>query len=440
MWERFSYYGMRAILVLYLVAQTETGGFGWSKVDALELYGWYTMLVYLTSIPGGIIADRWLGQKKSVMLGGALLVAGHSLMAFPGLFAFYGALALIVSGVGLLKPNISTMVGGLYAPGDNRRDSAFTIFYIGINLGAFIASLVVGYVGERIGWHYGFGLAGIGMLLGQIIFITGQKHLTHVGNLERTLSSSGAQIAHPAFDKADKDRIKALLISFLIVVVFWGAFEQAGGFMNLYTDAFVNRDIGSFNVPASWFQSLNPFFIIVFGGVMSGLWIWLAKRNKEPSSIAKMGLGTAVMGFGFVLMMGASFSRGAGWLQLETDSALKAGMGWVIGAYLLHTLGELMLSPVALSFITKTAPKRIVASMMGIFFAVTGIANFFAAKVGQQSEKLGELAVFTLIAVVSISLGLLMALFSGRINKLTHEKSVINSEFDKFGSVKRQSM
>lgn len=191
MWERFSFYGMRAILVLYLVAKTEQGGLGWTQGEALSLYGWYTMLVYLMSIPGGYIADNFLGQKRSVMAGGLLLVLGHSLMAYPTIPAFYCALGLIILGVGLLKPNISTMVGGLYGPRDGRRDSAFTIFYMGINIGAFLSSLIVGYVGERIGWHYGFALAGVGMALGQIVFMWGQKHLKSVGNLIERKTAQG---------------------------------------------------------------------------------------------------------------------------------------------------------------------------------------------------------------------------------------------------------
>lgn len=431
MWERFSYYGMRAILVLYLVAQTDTGGLAWSDAEALSLYGWYTMLVYLMSIPGGILADTVLGQKKAVMLGGALLVAGHSLMAVTHIYAFYGALALIVLGVGLLKPNISTMVGGLYQRGDGRRDAAFTIFYMGINIGAFLASLIVGYVGEEIGWHYGFGLAGIGMALGQIVFIAGQKHLKDVGNLEpKTAANPSVGLdAFRGFSKEDWHRIYAILISFLIVIVFWAAFEQAGGFLTLYAERFTNRVIpmpltesGVWEMPTSWFQALNPLFIVVFGGVMSGLWMFLARRGKEPSSISKMGLGTVIMGLGFALMVGASLERGAGWLQTQVDENALSNLWWLVGAYWFHTIGELALSPVSLSFITKVSPKKVVATMMGLYFAVTGLANKVAALVGTQAAQYGEMAVFVGIATVSILLGILLMLFSKQINRLTHEK------------------
>ena len=234
MWERFSYYGMRAILVLYLVTQTtgDNPGLGWTSGEALALYGWYTMLVYVASIPGGWIADRLIGQKKSVLIGGLTLCLGHSILAVEQMWAFYSGLGLIIAGVGLLKPNISTMVGGLYEQGDIRRDKGFTIFYIGINIGAFLSSLIVGYVGEVHGWHFGFGLAGIGMLLGQLVYMAGQKHLIHVGNLlTKTENPEEKEKYNQPLTKIETDRVKVLLLSFLIVIVFWGAFEQAGGLM-----------------------------------------------------------------------------------------------------------------------------------------------------------------------------------------------------------------
>ena len=239
LWERFSYYGMRAILVLYIVAQVKEGshgGLGWTQKEALALYGWYTMLVYVASIPGGWLADRYLGQKKAVMYGGLLLCAGHGIMAIHGQPFFYTALGLIIAGVGLLKPNISTMVGGLYAPGDARRDKGFTIFYIGINIGALGSGIIVGVIGEKIGWHYGFALAGIGMLLGQAVYAWGQRYLVGVGELVVNVSKKTKEVvASKPLTAIEKDRIKVLLLSFLIVIVFWGAFEQAGGLMNLYS-------------------------------------------------------------------------------------------------------------------------------------------------------------------------------------------------------------
>lgn len=407
MWERFSYYGMRAILVLYLVAQTSEGGLGWTNAEALQLYGWYTMLVYLMSVPGGVLADRLLGQKKAVMLGGFLLVAGHSLMAHTAMWAFYGALSLIVLGVGLLKPNISTMVGGLYSPSDHRRDSAFTIFYIGINIGAFLSSLLVGYVAERIGWHYGFGLAGFGMLLGQIVFVWGQKHLKGVGEVAKKSLIQGTQRRkHHSLSPIEKDRIKLLFISFGIVVVFWAAFEQAGGLLNLYADQITNRSLLGWEVPASWFQSLNPVFILAFGGLVAAIWLRLARKKKEPNAIYKMGLG-------FALMIGAS-------LEARISDSNMSSLWWLVGAYWFHTIGELCLSPIALAFISKISPKRLVASMMGAYFAATGMANMLAAQIGALSEKLGDLTVFSIITVAATGFGLLLVLFSKRLYRLSH--------------------
>lgn len=413
MWERFSYYGMRAILVLYLVAQTQDGGLGWTNAEALSLYGWYTMLVYLASVPGGIIADRFIGQKKSVMYGGLLLVAGHSLMAYTEMWAFYGALGLIIAGVGLLKPNVSTMVGELYSQEDKRRDSAFTIFYMGINIGAFLSALIVGYVAEAIGWHYGFAIAGVGMALGQLVYWKGQKYLIGAG--EHHARNRPANEAHEKtpLTKQERDRLLLLGISFLIVIVFWACFEQAGGYLNLYTDQLTNRDLFGFEVPASWFQSLNPLFIIMFGGVCASLWIMLAKKGKAVSSLFKMSLGTAVMGLGFLLMVAAAVEK-------NTSSSGLSSMHWLVGAYLFHTIGELFLSPVALSYVTKLAPKRMVASMMGIYFFTTGIANKLAAQLGALSESFGDFGTFALIAGIAIGAGCLLMIFSPFLQKLAH--------------------
>ncbi|HSQ45336.1 MAG TPA: peptide MFS transporter, partial [Lutibacter sp.] len=273
MWERFSYYGMRAIFILYLTAKTTeaNAGLGWDKVSALELYGWYTMLVYVMSVPGGLLADRWLGQKKTVMLGGVLLCIGHFILAFDALWAFYSGIAFIILGVGALKPNISSMVGGLYQQGDLKRDSAFTIFYIGINIGAFAAPLLVGYVGEVINWHYGFGLAGIGMAIGQIVYVWGQKYLTTVGNFVPAQREIGTNRSIP-LTSVEKDRMIVLVLSFLIVIVFWGAYEQAGGLMNLYARDKIDRVMFGFAVPASFLQALHAFYVILLGVPVAYFW------------------------------------------------------------------------------------------------------------------------------------------------------------------------
>lgn len=386
MWERFSYYGMRGILVLYMATSATAidSGLGWSNKDAIWLYGWYTMLVYVASIPGGWIADKFLGQKKTVMLGGLLLCFGHGILAIPQDWAFFLGLLLIILGVGGLKPNISTMVGGLYKEGDIRRDSGFTIFYIGINIGAFLASISVGLVAYYYGWHYGFGLAGIGMVLGQIVFIWGQKFLKGIGEFTGGASATEAEklAAKRPLNKIEKDRVIVLLISFLIVVVFWGAFEQAGGLMNLYTDAKVDRYIGLSwleEIPAAVFQSLNAGYIIIFGTVIGSFWIWWKKKGRESSSLFKMAIGTIIMGLGYVFMMFAS-------QEASAEAFGKAAMIWIFLAYLFHTIGELCTSPVALSFITKLAPLKYASIMMGVYFAATGFGNKLAGTIGEASQ------------------------------------------------------
>ena len=414
MWERFSYYGMRAILVLYLVTQTtgDNPGLGWTSGEALALYGWYTMLVYVASIPGGWIADRLIGQKKSVLIGGLTLCLGHSILAFEQMWAFYSGLGLIIAGVGLLKPNISTMVGGLYEQGDIRRDKGFTIFYIGINIGAFLSSLIVGYVGEVHGWHYGFGLAGIGMLLGQLVYMTGQKHLIHVGNLlTKTENPEEKEKYNQPLTKIEIDRVKVLLLSFLIVIVFWGAFEQAGGLMNIYTLEKTNRVIAGMTIPASVFQSLNAAFIILLGTSVAGYWATRTSKNKEASSLFKMAVGTMIMGTGFFFMSAAS---------VEFDTNGSSAMYWLVLAYLFHTIGELCASPVALSFITKLAPVKYASIMMGVYFAMTGFGNKLAGFLGESASDLGEFVIFTGIATFCIAFGLLIIVFKKQLNALTH--------------------
>ena len=414
MWERFSYYGMRAILVLYLVQTTTDAnpGLGWSNGEALALYGWYTMLVYVASIPGGWIADKLIGQKKSVLYGGILLVAGHSILAVEQLWAFYTGLGLIVAGVGMLKPNISTMVGGLYRQGDIRRDKGFTIFYIGINVGAFLSSLIVGYVGEVHGWHYGFGLAGIGMALGLLQYMIGQKYLKHVGNF---LGSSENQLDKDAMNKPltkiEKDRVVVLFISFLLVIVFWGAFEQAGGLMNIYAKEKTNRMLMGWEIPASWFQSLNAMFIIFLGTSVAAYWAKKKLKGKVATSLYKMIIGLIIMGTGFFFMSAASS-------QFESQGS--SAMYWLVLAYLFHTVGELCISPVALSYITKLAPLKYGSLMMGIYFAMTGFGNKLAGLLGESAEGLGEFTVFTGIALFCVIFGSIVMLFRKKLEILTH--------------------
>lgn len=431
MWERFSYYGMRAILVLYLVSESrgDNPGLGWTDPEALKLYGWYTMLVYVASIPGGWIADKMIGQRQSVLYGGILLCFGHGILAIEQMWAFYTGLGLIIAGVGMLKPNISTMVGGLYKQGDIRRDKGFTIFYIGINVGAFLSSIIVGYVGETYGWHYGFGLAGIGMLAGMLVYLWGLKYLQHVGNnLQTSVNEEERAAANRPLTKVEKDRIVVLLVSFLLVIVFWGAFEQAGGLMNIYANDKTDRMLGGFQVPASWFQSLNAMFIIFLGTGIAAFWAKRKLKGKVASSLFKMCVGLVIMGSGFFFMSAAS---------AQYESVGESAMIWLVLAYLLHTIGELCLSPVALSYITKLSPVKYGSIMMGVYFAMTGFGNKLAGFLGESASSLGEFTIFTGIAIFCIIFGLIVLLFRSHLEKLTHgveDREVdVSAEFETAG-------
>lgn len=472
MWERFSYYGMRALLTTYMVATTlendPQSGLGWSASEALSLYGWYTMLVYVSSIPGGMIADRLLGQKRAVLVGAVLLVIGHSVLAIDALWAYYTGLGFIICGVGMLKPNISSMVGGLYKKNDIRRDKGFSIFYVGINLGSFLSSIAVGLVVVNYGWHAGFGLAGIGMLLGLFVYIYGHKYLITVGNkptiedkkadvsvvsLFAQLLNSSKQLIivvllltysiyagftyqgtdHWGYgvlfifisivtgmmmmiyknleNKVDKDRYVVLLLSFILVIVFWGAFEQVGGLMNLYTESKTNRILLGWEVPTAFFQGINAGFIILFAVTIANIWARRKLKNREATSLFKMATGIVIMGVGFFFMVGAS---------LQYESTGSSAMYWLVLAYLFHTIGELCLSPVALSFITKLAPTKYAALMMGVFWAATGLGNKVAGVVGEKAEDFGELTVFSSITIFTIAFGFIVIALVKPLKRLTH--------------------
>lgn len=415
MWERFSYYGMRALLTLYLAAPLidANPGLGWDNERTLKFYGLYTMLVYLSTIPGGLIADRLLGQKKTVLIGGILLCIGHTVLAIESMWAFYTGIAFIIAGVGGLKSNISTMVGGLYRPGDDRRDKGFYIFYIGINLGAFFGAIVTGYLAAEYGWHWGFGAAGVGMFLGQIMYLIGQKYLKGVGEFEGAKDSVNKELMKKPLTKVEKDRMLVLFLSFLIIIVFWGAFEQAGGLMNLYAQNKTDRFIGLINyeIPAAMFQSVNAFFIITLATGVGSFWFWWKKKGKESSSLFKMAVGVIIMALGFLFMSGAS------WQYAETGSS---AMYWLVLAYLLHTIGELCASPVALSFITKLAPVKYASFMMGAYFAATGLGNYVAGWVGSYSESAGEFEIFTGIFVFCTLFAVLVLLLLKPLKRLIH--------------------
>ncbi len=409
MWERFSYYGMRALLILYMTRQILYG-----DSQAYGIYAAYGALVYATPFIGGVIADQLLGYRKAIILGAVLMAIGHFLMAIESSVFFYGALAFLIIGNGFFKPNISSMVGGLYKPEDPRRDGGFTIFYMGINLGAFLAPLACGLLGELLGWHYGFGLAGVGMVLGLIVFIKGQhrfeatngappnpeklyKMLIPGINRER-LIYLGTFILTPligllvwnyhlmtyiltpfavvvflgilamsfSFEKIERERVWVILILAFFSITFWAFFEQAGSSITLFTDNNVNREVLGFEVPTSVFQSVNPLFIIIFAPIFASLWVALGKRNKEPNTTIKFALGIIQLGLGFgVFVLGAQMAGPTGMVALV----------FLLFGYLLHTTGELCISPVGLSMVTKLSPTRIVSMVMGAWFLSFAMAQ-----------------------------------------------------------------
>ena len=479
MWERFSYYGMRALLILYLTKH-------WEFTDAASylIYGAYTSLVYIMPVFGGMLADQILGSKKAVTYGAILLVFGHLGMTVESNEQiFYLSLALIVSGVGFLKPNISTMVGALYEEGDPRRDSGFTIFYMGINIGAFTATLLCGYLGEEVGWAYGFGAAGIGMLLGLIIFLWGQKYLEGlaeppsekymtkvrgvsyenwayisgvimvlitwflvqnsqlVGQLLGGFGAIfiGAWLLYALFKCAPEERDRLIVVGILILfsLIFWALFEQAGSSLNILTDRGVDRVIFGWEVPASMFQSLNAGFIFTIAPLFALLWIALAKRNMEPSTPIKFSIGIVLVGLGFLVLV----------YGMQSSEALQTGVIWIVLIYFLHTLGELCLSPVGLSSVTKLSPQRIVGFMMGMWFFASAAGNYVAGLIAKGTagdpvmliaekiylqvmflpedqftinQKNGFIDVYTDVGLIAIGCGIFLAVLTPVLKKLMH--------------------
>ena len=426
MWERFSYYGMRAILVLYLVDLVERGGLGFSRADALSLYGTFTMLVYLTPLIGGWLADNHLGQRRSIIIGGVLMALGQFALGTPHHFVegfeiemFYIGLGLLVCGNGLFKPNISTMVGDLYNEGDHRRDGAFTIFYMGINLGAAFAPLVVGTIAEKAEWQYGFVAAGVGMVISVVMQLTfGKKYLGDIGIVPaaKLAQQSSESNKKEPLTAEERDRIKVIFIMGVFTIIFWAGFEQAGGLMNLFANEYTDRMIGAFEVPASWFQSVNAIFIVIFAPIIASIWVKMG--DNEPTSPVKFALALVLLAIGFFFMIGATLQQGG-------DASVKTSMIWLIMAYLFHTLGELCLSPIGLSMVTKLAPLRLASLLMGIWFFFTALANKVAAFVGSFIGEGNEaannaLAIFSGIAITAIVSGIIMYMISGKLVDWMH--------------------
>ncbi|HNW17446.1 MAG TPA: oligopeptide:H+ symporter [Sphingorhabdus lacus] len=456
MWERFSYYGMRAILIFYL---TQHWLFSDSKSNLI--YGAYTSLVYITPVLGGYLADRYLGQRKAVLFGGILLAIGHSLMAVEGtggqndptINVFWAALAFIIVGSGFLKANISVMVGQLYKLTDIRRDGAYTIFYMGINVGAALGTILVAYLGQTIGWGWGFGLAGIGMLAGLVVFVLGKAALNGAGEAPKLLGKSKeltlygigfaavaviwglvqyqdviqgllafsgvallGYVLYESFKLPKEPRERMFAILFLISLnpIFWGLFEQAGGSMNLFTDRFVDRG----GVPAGIFQSINPIYIILLAPLFAGLWQWLGRKGKEPSAPAKFGLAIIQMGFANLVLV---------WGAEAFGIAAMTPVYLVFLYYLLATTAELCLSPVGLSAMNRLAPKFLASLIMGAWFYMTAVGNFVAGKIGEatgghdgEMSKQGLLDVYELFGWIALGVGVAVLLVSPIVKKWMH--------------------
>ena len=460
MWERFSYYGMRALLILFMTDMVASGGLGLTVVTATAIYGLYTFAVYAVALPGGWVADRLIGQRQAVLWGGVVIAAGHFTMAVPTITAFYLGLTLIVLGTGLLKPNVSAIVADLYPEGGARRDAGFSVFYMGINVGGLAGPLVCGALGENVNWHLGFSAAGVGMALGIVQYVWGWRYLGDAGVLRampderasawRTFLSGVALVSgllivvvalqsngllrlsflnvaqgtglvisvlvvvyfawvflFGGLNEDERKRVAVIPLLFLAAAVFWSGFEQAGSSMNLFAERLTSRTVLGWEAPASWLQSINPLFIIALAPVFGSIWVWLGSLN--PSIPVKFTFGLVQLGLGFfVLAWGSTFA---------TDGALVSPM-WLVVTYFFHTTGELCLSPVGLSSITKLSPRRFVGQMMGIWFMAAALGNLLAGLVAGLIESLPLPQLFGTVGLIVAGTGLLILLVSGPVSRL----------------------
>ncbi len=366
MWERFSYYGMRAFLIYYMTASVAAGGLGFGDAYAGNIYGLYTGSAWGASILGGIIADRWLGQYRSVLIGGIIIALGHFTLAFRPLPFFYAGLIFIVLGTGLLKPNVSTLVGALYAPGDSRRDAGFSLFYMGINLGALFGPLIAGYLAQEVDWHIGFACAGVGMTAGLIQYVVGQNRLRSPVAAQQNVESTEAPKA--AFTAIELKRMAAIVIFFLVAILFWGAYEQAGSTLALFADRYTRLEIFGFSFPSSWFQSVQPIFVITLAPIFA--WLWVRMGDRDPSVPAKLALGVLFMGLAFAVLVPAG--------AMAQSAGLRVSPWWLVISYGISELGELCLYPVGLSAVTKLSPARILGLMMGVWLLSNAFGNMLA--------------------------------------------------------------
>jgi POT family proton-dependent oligopeptide transporter len=463
MWERFSYYGMRALLILFMTAPVARGGLGFPVVKAGAIYGFYTAMVYLLSLPGGWVADRIFGLRRAVLYGGILIVAGQLFLMSPGVEGFYAGLGLLMLGTGMLKPNASTMVGQLYAQGDRRRDSGFSIYYMGINLGGLLAPLACGWVGERIGWRLGFGIAGLGMLAGLIQFTLGRKYLPVAGlhpappaspeagrRLKRNAALSAAAVVlilgtigllaatgvleltaqgvsgalgivliavvvgifawlllGPGWSSVERKRSGAILVLFLASSVFWAAYEQAGSSLSLFAERSTNRVLFGFDFPASWFQFVPSLFVMILAPMFA--WLWIALGKREPSSPTKFTLALIFGGIAFAILIPPARATLLGAL---------VSPWWLTATYFLQTVGEMCLSPVGLSAMTKLAPARVAGMMMGLFFVSISIGDYLAGTAASLYESMPLPELFGVVAAISFGAAVLLALLIRPTKKL----------------------
>lgn len=461
MWERFSYYGMRALLVLYMVDYL-----AFSTEKSGQVYGWYTGMVYFTPLLGGYIADRYMGQRKAIVVGGVLMALGHFAMAFPTLPFFFGAMILLIMGNGFFKPNISTVVGSLYEENDPRRDGGFTIFYMGINLGALFSPLICGTLGEKVGWHWGFGAAGVGMVLGLAMYLWGQKAIlgdkmmkpatpqtnywVPIGMIVvtliflagssfqfsgyditgmipgwvygtlATLAAIGLAYAYASAPKStlttqEKQRVAVIFIMVFFAIFFWSAFEQAGSSLTLFAKNETNRWLSLFGhrweMPASFFQSFNPLFIIILAPFFSRMWLNLGETKKEPSSPMKFVMGLSLLAIGFVVMIAAAATY---------QKSGPVSVMWLIGAYFFHTLGELCLSPVGLSLVTKLAPVQFGSLMMGVWLMSSFAANFVGGFFAGNYDAINHVNFYMIPTATGLGAAALLLIMTPKLRKWMH--------------------
>jgi proton-dependent oligopeptide transporter, POT family len=420
MWERFSYYGMRAFLILYMVAPVSAGGLGFADADAASIYGTYTGSAWAASILGGLAADRFLGQYRSVLIGGIIIAAGHFTLAFKALPFFYTGLSLIVIGTGLLKPNVSTLVGSLYAPGDPRRDSGFSFFYMGINLGALLGPLVAGYLAQRVNWHIGFAAAGVGMVFGLAQYTLGRNRLRPA--LDRlsvkpaatvpAATARTAPVEGPAvmgFTPLEWRRMGAIVIFFIVAGLFWGAYEQAGSTLNLFADRYTRLEMFGFSFPSSWFQSVQPIFVIILAPVFA--WLWLRLGDRQPSVPAKFALAVLFMGLAFLVLVPAG-------QMAQSGAGVRVSPWWLITAYAISELGELCISPVGLSAVTKLSPTRILGLMMGVWFLSNAFGNKLAGWAAGFFSTMPLETLFSVVAGVLFATAVIMFFLIRPIRRL----------------------